>query len=314
VTTPLDGEVEAEQEEAVQSEFSAEEALEAQIPAGIVDAETEEAAPAEFSAEEALEAQVPAGLAGTEEEGEEIDPSDFSAEQALEEEVAEGDVPPDDLDVPLPGANAGPSDDPPQTTEEATADLSVELRAAVKSTESGGVIVFPSQDLTRIKGIGPKIEKILNQVGIVNYEQLAGTPASRLEEILDAAGPRYRMAHPGAWPQEARLAATEKWDELDALQERVSETEIAPPVLEEAQDLTRIEGVDATIAEMLNKARIVNYGQLAETPVSRLVDILDAAGPQYRMANPSTWPQQARLAAEEKWDELSTFQRRLAGG
>ena len=40
----------------------------------------------------------------------------------------------------------------------------------------------------------------------------------------------------------------------------------------------------------------------------------DEAGPRYRIANPSSWPEQARLAAEEKWDELQALQDGLTAG
>jgi predicted flap endonuclease-1-like 5' DNA nuclease len=187
----------------------------------------------------------------------------------------------------------------------------------VTPEEGDGTVAPPvqveAQDLTRVKGIGPKIAEMLNRAGIVNYSQLANTSTSRLEEILDAAGPRYRRANPSTWSQEARLAAGAKWDELKAFRDRLSGAVPVLPVKDQAQDLTLIEGVDLTIAEMLNQAHIVNYRQLADTPISRLVSILDAAGPRYRMANPSTWPQQARLAAGEEWDEFKALQDRLSG-
>jgi len=34
-------------------------------------------------------------------------------------------------------------------------------------------------------------------------------------------------------------------------------------------------------------------------------------GERYRIHNPSTWPHQARLADEGKWDELKDYQSRL---
>jgi len=164
------------------------------------------------------------------------------------------------------------------------------------------------EDLTAIEGIGPKVQELLNEAGIVNYDQLAATPVSRLEEILDAAGPRYRMADPTTWPEQARLAADGKWDELQKYQDDLKGGRI------EEEDLTKIEGIGPKIAGLLNEAGIVNYWQLSDTPVSRIQEILDAAGPRYQMADPSTWPEQARLADEEEWDELQAFQDSMSGG
>jgi hypothetical protein len=35
-----------------------------------------------------------------------------------------------------------------------------------------------------------------------------------------------------------------------------------------------------------------------------LKGILEEAGSRYKMHDPTTWPQQAKLAEEGKWDEL----------
>jgi len=76
-------------------------------------------------------------------------------------------------------------------------------------------------DLKKIEGIGPKIAEHLNNGGINSFEELANAEISRLQEILDNAGPRYRMHNPGTWPQQSRLAADDKWDELKVLQDNL---------------------------------------------------------------------------------------------
>ncbi|HEX6384584.1 MAG TPA: hypothetical protein VF177_07940 [Anaerolineae bacterium] len=78
--------------------------------------------------------------------------------------------------------------------------------------------VEPS-DLKRIEGIGPKIEGLLNDAGILTFRQLATMDNERLRMIISQAGERYRLADPSTWPEQARLAAEEKWDQLSRLQE-----------------------------------------------------------------------------------------------
>ena len=73
-----------------------------------------------------------------------------------------------------------------------------------------------TDDLTRIDGIGPKISEVLRAAGIASYAQLASTDVGRLKQILDEAG--IRIADPGTWPEQARLAAAGDWDELKGLQ------------------------------------------------------------------------------------------------
>ena len=76
-------------------------------------------------------------------------------------------------------------------------------------------------DLKKIEGIGPKIAEKLNEGGIHTFAALAASPVERLQEILDAAGPRYRIHNPGSWPKQAGLAATGDWDALKALQDEL---------------------------------------------------------------------------------------------
>lgn len=76
-------------------------------------------------------------------------------------------------------------------------------------------------DLKRIEGIGPKIEKLMNAAGIHTWADLGKADAGRLKEILARAGERYKMHDPTTWPEQAKLAAAGRWKELDDLQERL---------------------------------------------------------------------------------------------
>jgi len=42
-----------------------------------------------------------------------------------------------------------------------------------------------------------------------------------LREILSSGGPRFSMADPGTWPQQAQLASDGEWDALEALQAKL---------------------------------------------------------------------------------------------
>jgi hypothetical protein len=75
-------------------------------------------------------------------------------------------------------------------------------------------------DLAIIEGIGPKIADVLKKNGIVTFEQLAEAKVSTLDKILKDNG--LNLAQPDTWPQQARLAAAGKMDELKALQEKLN--------------------------------------------------------------------------------------------
>ena len=77
-------------------------------------------------------------------------------------------------------------------------------------------------------------------------------------------------------------------------------------------DLKKIEGIGPKIEGLLQAAGIVTFAQLAEADPSRLLEILHAAG--LRVNDPSTWPEQARLAASGDWEALQKLQESLRGG
>ncbi|MGB5263499.1 MAG: hypothetical protein WBN28_07855 [Lutimonas sp.] len=76
-------------------------------------------------------------------------------------------------------------------------------------------------DLTKIEGIGPKIQGLLNNESIWSFKQLSETSSLRLQRILDAAGPAYTMHNPRTWSAQARLADEGNWEELKIWQEHL---------------------------------------------------------------------------------------------
>jgi hypothetical protein len=99
------------------------------------------------------------------------------------------------------------------------ADLDVDLKAPDVALPT----MIPQQpdNLKQIEGIGPKISQLLQDNGILTFAQLAETNPDRLWAILHEAGPRFQLASPESWPEQARLAADGAWDELRALQDRL---------------------------------------------------------------------------------------------
>jgi predicted flap endonuclease-1-like 5' DNA nuclease len=79
-------------------------------------------------------------------------------------------------------------------------------------------------------------------------------------------------------------------------------------------DLKKIEGIGPKIAELCNGIGIFTWKQLSETSVETLQTMLDNAGKRYQIHNPSTWPAQALMAHEGRFDELKVYQDHLKGG
>ena len=78
-------------------------------------------------------------------------------------------------------------------------------------------------------------------------------------------------------------------------------------------DLTRIEGIGPVISGILQKAGITTFRQLAEADVKKIQQMLHDAGIT-GIADPSTWPLQAELAASKEWKQLNKLQEELKGG
>ncbi len=79
-------------------------------------------------------------------------------------------------------------------------------------------------------------------------------------------------------------------------------------------NLKIIEGVGPKLESILKEAGIKDLHILSDSDSERLREILEAAGNRYKMFNPTTWPNQAKLAVEGKMDELKAYQDRLDGG
>jgi large subunit ribosomal protein L21 len=78
-----------------------------------------------------------------------------------------------------------------------------------------------------------------------------------------------------------------------------------------ADDLKKIEGIGPKIAETLIAAGISTFADLAKSKPAKISEIIaDVRGNHVT----DTWPAQAKLAADGKWDELKKWQDELDGG
>jgi predicted flap endonuclease-1-like 5' DNA nuclease len=88
--------------------------------------------------------------------------------------------------------------------------------------------------------------------------------------------------------------------------------ESSKPEAIQPDNLRKIEGIGPKIQTTLQAAGVETFAQLAASKPENLKQILVDAG--IRLGDPTTWPEQAALAAAENWDELEEFQGTLKGG
>ncbi len=81
-----------------------------------------------------------------------------------------------------------------------------------------------------------------------------------------------------------------------------------------ADDLKKIEGVGPKAAEAMVNAGLETFAKVAKADPAKLSEILTEASSRLAHLVTDTWPKQAGLAADGKWDELKELQDRLDGG
>ena len=214
------------------------------------------------------------------------------------QDVLDGGKPSADAPSPLAAASTQSASTEPVSTEPAA--------PAPTPTEPAPAPV-DVEDLTKIEGIGPKIAEHLNASGITTFAQLAAVSPEDLKGILVAGG--FNSQDPGTWPDQAQLAATGEWDKLSEWQDILDGGKIVA-----SDDLTKVEGIGPKVAELLNAAGIMSFAQLASSTPEKIKAILEEAGGLMASRNPTTWPDQAQLAATGEWDKLKEWQDELDGG
>lgn len=187
-------------------------------------------------------------------------------------------------------------------------------------------------NLQVIEGIGPKMEELLKKNGINSLSDLASKNADFLRALLDNEGNKYSMIDPTTWSGQALLGRDGRWDDLIDMQKKLDtgrtnqtseETDskvekilVKLGVLKRwaPDDLKAIEGIGPKIEILLHEAGIKTWKVLSETPVERIQEVLDKGGPKFSLADPGTWPKQAKLAAEGRWAEFEEYIEHLNKG
>jgi predicted flap endonuclease-1-like 5' DNA nuclease len=76
-------------------------------------------------------------------------------------------------------------------------------------------------DLTRIEGIGPKVQGILKAAGVRTYAMLSSKTSEQIAEIVKSGGFKTPF-NPETWPHQASLAMAGDWDSLKKLQDELN--------------------------------------------------------------------------------------------
>ncbi len=128
---------------------------------------------------------------------------------------------------------------------------------------------------------------------------------------IKSSKPAARKATPaGDAPQATIATSAPESSVAEAVEPKPKAAGKAPKL----DDLKIIEGVGPKIEQLLKDGGIDTWAALASADVDRIKEILNEAGSRYQMHDPTTWPAQAQMAADGKWDELTAYQDSLKGG
>lgn len=160
-------------------------------------------------------------------------------------------------------------------------------------------------DLTLIVGIGPFLEKKLNELGIYTFEQISTFDAEAITRVTRDIGYFAGRIERDDWMGQASRLQQLKTEHPEALR---------PAAGPDVSNLQTIEGIGPKIESLLKSGGISTLHDLADSPMERLWEILDSAGEAYRIHDPETWATQARLAVRGEWELLREYQNELKGG
>jgi len=131
---------------------------------------------------------------------------------------------------------------------------------------------------------------------------------------------RWRMVAEAAWYRfQARnyVHGHHEQDWIDAEKEvdaQLRDIDFHPLRADGSDNLEIIEGIGPKIAELLAQAGITTFAGLAKARIETLRAVLAKAGPRFAMAVPTTWPEQAALAASGQWVALAKLMKELDAG
>ena len=136
-----------------------------------------------------------------------------------------------------------------------------------------------------------------------------------LIEGISATGGKKSTPKKEEAPKAEATLKVEKAPKAEKLVEVVEEK--APKAAKASKtgdDLVIIEGIGPKAAEALVAGGIDTFAKLAATSAEAVKEILDASTNKVQHLDPTTWAQQAQLAADGKMDELKKLQDELNSG
>jgi large subunit ribosomal protein L21 len=142
------------------------------------------------------------------------------------------------------------------------------------------------------------------------YRKKNGHRQSLTEIVIESIVAKGAKKTKAAEPKKA-APKKEAAPKVEAPKKEVAPKKAAAPKATKADDLKKVEGIGPKIAETLSAAGITTFAELAKAKPAKISEIIANVRGNHVT---DTWPAQAKMAAEGKWDELKKWQDELDGG
>ena len=197
-------------------------------------------------------------------------------------------------------------------------ELTMEAQTALKKALGKRIKIASERekdDLKKIKGLGLFIEKKLNKFGIFTYEQISQLDDELINTVSKAIKFFPDKIIKDDWVGQASDLLKIKLSDLSEFKKKKEKRNPKDQQKKRKKsDLKILEGIDYKVEKLLNNSGIKTFIGLSKITVGTLQNILENGGRSFEMRDPQSWPEQARLAANDEWEKLIEFQSKLMDG
>ncbi len=168
-----------------------------------------------------------------------------------------------------------------------------------------------ADDLLKIKGIGPKLNGVLNGLGIHRFDQIANWTAGDVDKVDDHLADFKGRIGQEEWIPQAKLLAAgnhSEWERIYGTVKKVAAGAAAgavaltaigiPAAVGAADDLLQIKGIGPKLKDLLHSLGVTRFDQIAAWGASEIDKVDDHLGTFKNRITRDSWVEQAGLLAK----------------
>ena len=207
--------------------------------------------------------------------------------------------------VPKPTAPVAAFEAPSAGIDLADAGLGVAALTAIGIPAAVGA----ADDLLVIKGIGPKLNGVLNGLGITRFDQIANWSAGDVDKVDDHLGEFKDRIGREEWIPQAKLLAAGNHSEWQRIYGTVAKVAAGagavamtaigiPAAVGAADDLLQIKGIGPKLNTLLISLGVTRFDQIAAWGAGEIDKVDDHLGSFKNRITRDSWIEQAGLLAK----------------